>query len=76
LGDSRIGDAQTSTATEGFSSRDGDRLTTHWIFDGQSDVGAALAPGSATYDAVAKAYTINSAVLSNVVLANKAGKVR
>ena len=31
------------------------------IFDGQSDVGAALAPGSATYDAVNKTYTINSA---------------
>jgi hypothetical protein len=31
------------------------------IFDGQSDVGAALAPGSATYDRAARAYTINSA---------------
>jgi len=31
------------------------------LFDGQSDVGAALAPGSATYDASSKAYTINSA---------------
>jgi hypothetical protein len=31
------------------------------IFDGQSDVGAALAPGSATYDAATKAYTVNSA---------------
>jgi hypothetical protein len=31
------------------------------IFDGQSDVGAALAPGSATYDPAARAYTINSA---------------
>src|SRR6185436_18304149 len=31
------------------------------IFDGQSDVGAALVPGSATYDAATRAYTINSA---------------
>jgi hypothetical protein len=31
------------------------------IFDGQSDVGAALAPGSARYDASNKTYTINSA---------------
>jgi hypothetical protein len=31
------------------------------IFDGQSDVGAALAPGNATYDAAAKTYTIHSA---------------
>jgi hypothetical protein len=31
------------------------------IFDGQSDVGAALAPGSARYDAPNKTYTINSA---------------
>jgi hypothetical protein len=31
------------------------------IFDGQSDVGAALAPGSAGYDAATRAYTINSA---------------
>src|SRR5689334_24399449 len=30
-------------------------------FDGQSDVGAALVPGSASYDAAAKSYTINSA---------------
>jgi len=31
------------------------------IFDGQSDVGAALAPGSASYDGSNKTYTINSA---------------
>jgi hypothetical protein len=31
------------------------------IFDGQSDVGAALVAGSSTYNATAKAYTINSA---------------
>jgi len=31
------------------------------IFDGQSDVGAALAPGSANYDAATKTYTIDSA---------------
>ncbi|HET8829095.1 MAG TPA: hypothetical protein VFM79_07120 [Pelobium sp.] len=31
------------------------------IFDGQSDVGGALVPGSSSYDATAKAYTINSA---------------
>jgi hypothetical protein len=30
-------------------------------FDQQSDVGGALAPGSASYDAAAKTYTINSA---------------
>jgi hypothetical protein len=30
-------------------------------FDGQSDVGGALAPGSASYDTAAKTYTINSA---------------
>ena len=30
-------------------------------FDGQSDVGSALAPGSASYDAAAKTYTITSA---------------
>ena len=31
------------------------------IFDGQSDIGSALAPGSATYDTSTKQYTINSA---------------
>jgi hypothetical protein len=31
------------------------------IFDSQSDVGAALVPGSASYDAAAKTYTITSA---------------
>ncbi|MCU1248948.1 MAG: hypothetical protein JWQ49_1977 [Edaphobacter sp.] len=31
------------------------------VFDGQSDIGAALVPGSANYDAKAKQYTINSA---------------
>jgi hypothetical protein len=31
------------------------------IFDGQSDVGAAVLPGSADYDAATGAYTINSA---------------
>jgi hypothetical protein len=31
------------------------------IFRGQSDIGSALVPGSASYDAVAKKYTINSA---------------
>src|SRR6185436_14756361 len=30
-------------------------------FDGQTDVGGPLAPGSASYDASAKTYTINSA---------------
>jgi hypothetical protein len=31
------------------------------IFDGQSDVGSALVPGSASFDAATGAYTINSA---------------
>jgi hypothetical protein len=31
------------------------------LFEGQSDIGAAVAPGSATYDADTKQYTINSA---------------
>lgn len=31
------------------------------IFDGQSDVGSAVVPGSASYDPAAKAYTIRSA---------------
>jgi hypothetical protein len=31
------------------------------VFQGQSDIGAAVVPGSATYDADAKQYTINSA---------------
>ena len=31
------------------------------IFDGQSDVGAALVPGSATYDAAARTYAVHSA---------------
>jgi hypothetical protein len=31
------------------------------IFDGQSDIGSALVPGSASYDATSGAYTINSA---------------
>jgi len=31
------------------------------IFEGQSDIGAALVPDSASYDAVTKRYTINSA---------------
>jgi hypothetical protein len=31
------------------------------VFQGQSDIGAAVVPGSATYDASAKQYTINSA---------------
>jgi len=31
------------------------------IFEGQSDVGSALAPGSASYDSATRQYTINSA---------------
>jgi len=31
------------------------------IFDGQSDIGSALIPGSASYDSATKQYTINSA---------------
>jgi len=31
------------------------------VFDGQTDVGAALVPGSSSYDAATKQYTINSA---------------
>jgi hypothetical protein len=31
------------------------------IFDGQSDIGSAVVPGSASYDAVTKQYTITSA---------------
>jgi hypothetical protein len=31
------------------------------VFEGQSDIGSALLPGSASYDAGAKQYTINSA---------------
>jgi hypothetical protein len=31
------------------------------VFDGQSDVGSAVVPGSASYDAATKQYTINSA---------------
>jgi hypothetical protein len=31
------------------------------LFDGQSDIGSALAPGSASYDAANRRYTINSA---------------
>jgi len=31
------------------------------VFEGQSDIGSALAPGSASYDARTKQYTINSA---------------
>ena len=31
------------------------------MFESQSDIGAAVIPGSATYDATTKAYTINSA---------------
>jgi hypothetical protein len=31
------------------------------VFDGQSDIGAAVVPGSASYDASTKQYTINSA---------------
>src|SRR5665213_3782650 len=31
------------------------------IFEGQSDVGSAIAPGSASYDAATRSYTIHSA---------------
>ncbi|MGA2219833.1 MAG: biopolymer transporter Tol, partial [Terracidiphilus sp.] len=31
------------------------------IFDGQSDIGSAVVPGSASYDAASGKYTINSA---------------
>ena len=31
------------------------------VFDGQSDIGSALVPGSASYDAATRQYTINSA---------------
>src|SRR3984893_3361963 len=31
------------------------------VFDGQSDIGAAVVPGNANYDANTKQYTINSA---------------
>jgi len=36
-------------------------LTTIGIFEGQSDIGAALVPGSSSYDATTKQYTITSA---------------
>jgi len=31
------------------------------VFEGQSDIGAAVLPGNANYDANTKQYTINSA---------------
>ncbi len=31
------------------------------VFEGQSDIGSAVAPGSASYDAATKQYTVNSA---------------
>src|ERR1700689_3058895 len=31
------------------------------IFQGQSDIGSALVPGSASYDAATRTYTVNSA---------------
>jgi hypothetical protein len=42
------------------------RPSTHFavsigVFEGQSDIGSAVVPGSASFDPVAKAYTINSA---------------
>ena len=42
------------------------RSSTHFavplgLFEGQSDIGSALVPGSASYDAATKQYTINSA---------------
>jgi hypothetical protein len=56
----------SATHKQGPPPRDFHReaITSHeriGIFDGQSDVGAALAPGSATYDAMLGTYTINSA---------------
>jgi hypothetical protein len=44
------------------------------IFEGQSDIGSALVPGGATYDGGAD--KSDTAVLSDVVLENSAGKVR
>src|ERR1700744_6620707 len=36
-------------------------MTKIGIFDGQTDVGAAVVPGSSSYDPATKAYTVNSA---------------
>jgi maleate cis-trans isomerase len=46
---------------EGFHRPPRTTMTPVGIFDGQTDVGGALVPGSASYDAAARAYTITSA---------------
>jgi hypothetical protein len=56
----------TATRTQVAPPPDFRRASTHFttpigIFEGQSDVGTAVVPGSASYDPATKRYTINSA---------------
>ena len=56
----------SATRTQVAPPPDFRRASTHFntpigIFEGQSDIGSALVPGSATFDANARTYTINSA---------------
>ena len=62
LGSAWFADPHTGSAACGFPSGYPDYVDTPiGIFQGQSDVGAALVPGSSTYDAASKQYTIHSA---------------
>jgi hypothetical protein len=60
VGAARFFNASAGVATGRFSSPSNNFHTPVGVFDGQSDIGAALVPGS-TYDPATKQYTIRSA---------------
>ena len=61
LGPAGLSYAQTGSAAGGFSPAHQKFRYTDRHFHGQSDIGAALVPGSASYDAGTRQYTIHSA---------------
>jgi hypothetical protein len=61
LGPAKLPDPRPGTSSGGLSPPQPQLRYPIGIFDGQSDIGGALVPGSATYDAATGQYTINSA---------------
>jgi hypothetical protein len=61
LGATRLGDSSTGGAAVDFHRPSTNFNAPIGVFDGQSDIGSALVPGSASFDAATGQYTINSA---------------
>ena len=61
MGAAGLRNPRPGSATGGLSQASKNFASPIGIFEGQSDIGSALLPGSASYDAGTKQYTINSA---------------